>query len=113
MWWNTVKPLYNGYLLLADTFFRNGLVSYKILIIKPLCSGQLSADTSLQRTLFMSQLKVAIQKNLFQRTVQNYNDNRDTKEIFIIPFSKSKRVYSLRIKHYITDTRLVQTVSHI
>ena len=71
----TVKPLYSGHLLLADTFFRNGLVSYRILIRKPLCSGQFLADTSLQRTLNRSQLKISIQKNLFQRTVENDNDN--------------------------------------
>ena len=35
----TEKPLYRGHLLPADTFFRNRLVSCKILIRKPLCTG--------------------------------------------------------------------------
>ena len=42
----TEKPLKRGHLLPADTFFRNRLVSCKIFVRKPLCTGQFSVDTS-------------------------------------------------------------------
>ena len=55
--------------LTGDAFFSNGLVLYKILIGKRLCSGHLLTRDTFSR----SQLNIPVQENLFWRTVQNDN----------------------------------------